>query len=65
MSKIHYTKDGAKEVGAIYVMKNGILREVIAAYNGTKLIWQQVKSCFGSGKWDNNGPWDNDDAWKN
>lgn len=50
-------------------------KEIIAGYIGTKLlsyiykgallIWQSVRSCFGSGYWVNEKPWLNDESWKN
>lgn len=36
-----------------------------AIYKGTHLIWQGIRSCFGSGAWVNEKPWLNDEAWKN
>jgi hypothetical protein len=36
-----------------------------AIYIGAKLVWNTIRSCFGSGYWDNDRPWDNDDAWQN
>lgn len=32
---------------------------------GVKLVWQAVRSCFGSGWWVNEKPWVNDEGWKN
>ena len=29
------------------------------------VLWQAVRSCFGSGVWVNEKPWINDEAWKN
>lgn len=34
-------------------------------YKGSQLVWQAVRSCFGSGKWLNKKPWINKEAWKN
>ena len=34
-------------------------------YQGTVVIWQAVKSCFGKGSWINTAPWVNTDGWKN
>ena len=36
-----------------------------AVYRGLKLVWQSVRSCFGSGAWINEKPWSNDEGWKN
>lgn len=34
-------------------------------YRGAILIWQAIRSCFGSGFWINEKPWVNDEPWKN
>lgn len=36
-----------------------------AIYQAGIVIWQAVRSCFGSGYWVNNKPWLNNEAWKN
>lgn len=33
-------------------------------YLGTKLLWQAVRSCFGSGQWKADKPWKGDEKWK-
>lgn len=38
---------------------------ISAVYKGAKLVWQAVRSCFGSGAWINERPWIDDDPWKN
>lgn len=50
-----------KEITAISVGN----RALQAVYHGARLVWQKVKSCFGSGVWLNNKPWFNGDKWKN
>jgi hypothetical protein len=40
-------------------------RTVSAIYIGTKLVWQAIRSCFGSGYWISTSPWKNDEGWKN
>lgn len=50
-----------KEVIALY--KQG--KPLQATYKGIHLIWQAVRSCFGSGMWINIKPWFNDEGWKN
>lgn len=52
---------GDKEVTLIYYGK----KAVSAVYHGTKLVWQAIRSCFGSGCWINEKPWLNDEGWKN
>lgn len=39
-------------------------RVVSAIYLGTSLVWQAVRSCFGSGWWINTSPWRADEGWK-
>lgn len=36
-----------------------------AVYVGTRLVWQAIRSCFGSGGWINDKPWLNDEGWRN
>lgn len=35
-----------------------------AIYHCGKLIWQAVRSCFGSGKWVGEKPWLGEETWK-
>ena len=37
---------------------------ITAVYKGLRLVWQGVRSCFGSGTWIQNKPWLNDEKWK-
>lgn len=30
-----------------------------------QVIWRAVRSCFGSGGWNNDAGWDNDEGWNN
>lgn len=50
-----------KEVVALF--KSG--KTMQAAYKGMHLVWQGIRSCFGSGVWINEKPWLNDEAWRN
>lgn len=34
-------------------------------YAGGKLVWEAIRSCFGSGFWINNRAWINNNAWRN
>lgn len=52
---------GKKEIVELY---RGRL-PIIELYLGKFLIWQGLRSCFGSGYWINNRPWLNDEVWKN
>jgi hypothetical protein len=38
---------------------------IAAVYCGTKLVWEAIRSCFGSGRWINEKPWLNTEGWKN
>lgn len=38
---------------------------ISAVYKGKQLVWQAVRSCFGSGKWMNDKSWVNNEGWKN
>lgn len=40
-------------------------KAVLFIYKGIRLIWKSIRSCFGSGGWDNNQPWDNNEGWNN
>ena len=44
-----------KEITAV----NAYGRAITAIYAGTRLVWQAIRSCFGSG-W-----WGNEEGWKN
>lgn len=37
---------------------------VQAVYHGDILVWQAVRSCFGTGIWKSDKPWIGDDNWK-
>lgn len=36
-----------------------------AIYQGARLVWQAVRSCFGAGFWANEKPWIDSAGWKN
>jgi hypothetical protein len=50
-----------KEIVAQYSNK----KTVQIIYKGLHIIWQGIRSCFGSGAWHNEKPWLNDESWKN
>lgn len=52
-------KEG-KEISAVYIGQKAIQ----AVYHGAVLVWQAVRSCFGSGVWIEDKPWLDDEAWK-
>jgi hypothetical protein len=55
----------------IYVNGNKEVTEIKAlgkviyyVYHGAILVWEYIRSCFGSGKWIGVKPWIGTDAWK-
>lgn len=38
-------------------------RAITAVYTGLRLVWQNVRSCFGKGYWIDEKPWDDSDGW--
>jgi hypothetical protein len=40
-------------------------KTVQAVYQGLKLIWQYIRSCFGRGYWINEKQWSESDGWAN
>lgn len=34
-------------------------------YYGAKVVWQTIRSCFGTGTWYGDKPWVSEDKWKN
>lgn len=58
-------RGGDKDMVARYKARpNGVLWSVQMVYHGALLVWQAVRSCFGSGVWIQERPWLNDDPWK-
>lgn len=58
-------KGGDKEMTARYKLQpNGKWWVVEEVYRGARLVWQAVRSCFGSGAWIGERPWLGDDPWK-
>lgn len=51
---------GNKEMTAVYIGQ----KAVAAIYAGGKLVWQAVRSCFGSGFWRGDKPWSRTDGWR-
>jgi hypothetical protein len=35
-----------------------------AVYHGATLVWQAIRSCFGTGVWISDKPWIGTDGWK-
>lgn len=52
------------EITQINIIKNGAIKAISYVYYGTNLVWQAVRSCFGSGIWVSEKSWLGDEAWK-
>lgn len=50
----------SKEIAIIYYGT----KTITAIYKGGILIWQAIKSCFGSGVWVSRKPWLGKEKWK-
>lgn len=35
-----------------------------AVHYGARLVWEAIRSCFGSGKWVDKYPWLDKEVWK-
>lgn len=58
-------KGGTKELAAKYRFRpNGKWWVVQYIYRGARLVWQAIRSCFGSGVWLPERPWLDNDLWK-
>lgn len=40
-------------------------RVIQAVYQGARLVWQLIRSCYGTGIWLQERPWIDTDLWKN
>ena len=52
------------EITQINIVKNGVIKAISYVYYGSKLVWQAVRSCFGSGIWISQKSWLGDESWK-
>lgn len=52
-------KKGRKIIG-IFVAG----RTIKAVHYGAHLVWEAIRSCFGSGKWVDKYPWLDKELWK-
>jgi hypothetical protein len=57
--------DTTKQVTSIYKGSVDGPKVITAVYQGLKLLWQYIKSCFGRGYWINDKMWSNRDGWAN
>lgn len=52
------------EITQINIVKNGVIKTISYVYYGSKLVWQAVRSCFGSRIWVSQKSWLGDESWK-
>ena len=58
-------RGGNKEmVARRKVRPNGKRWEALMVFHGARLVWQAIRSCFGSGVWLEDRPWLDEDAWR-
>ena len=58
-------KGGTKNLVARYKARpDGKYWVVQEVWRGARLVWQAIRSCFGSGAWIGERPWLGDDPWK-
>lgn len=50
-----------KQVTAVHYLRKG----VATIYYYGKIVYQSIRSCFGSGTWRSDRPWLGKDLWKN
>lgn len=53
--------NGTSNITAIYWQG----KKIVAKYYGSNLVWEPIRSCYGSGKWVPAKPWLDNDFWKN
>lgn len=53
--------DKTKQVSIVQIGKT-VMSYV---YVHANIVWQSIRSCFGSGAWINSKPWLNNESWKN
>lgn len=54
----------AHEITQVNIVKDGVIKAISYIYYGSKLVWQAVRSCFGSGLWVSQKSWLGDESWK-
>ena len=50
-----------KDITEVYINS----KKISVIYKSGRLIWQAIRSCFGSGFWVNEKPWLNEEGWRN
>lgn len=56
---------GRKEISRVETEGKSITKIYAFVGDKLKLIWEAIRSCFGSGWWISKRPWINNNAWKN
>ena len=57
-------RDNKELVAKRKVREGGTILEASMIYRGARLVWQAIRSCFGSGVWFKDRPWIGTDMWK-
>lgn len=53
-----------QEISQVNIVKRGIIKTISYIYYGAELVWQAVRSCFGSGSWVQEKSWLGEEVWK-
>lgn len=53
-----------KEITIVYYIKQGVKITISYIRDMAGIVWQAVRSCFGSGQWKSDKPWIGDEKWK-
>lgn len=56
--------DKGKALAIFYIGKKRIASVYSIINKKARLLWQAVRSCFGSGIWRSNKPWIGNEKWK-
>lgn len=52
-----------KNINGVFVLDK-VKLTITSIRVGARLLWRNIKSCFGSGKWVGNKPWIGKEKWK-
>jgi len=65
MGKCYFIIDDTILINSRQVMLSAYgNRAINTIYIGANVVWQGIRSCFGSGHWEDERPWDDSDGWK-
>lgn len=63
---IHINKYEIESINSPSLDDKGKKRfSIQTVYHAGVVVWQAIRSCFGSGFWVNKKPWLNNEGWKN